>query len=224
MTSICRHQILKMNGFSPADFDSKKQAKLVEHLLKESESFYGHDRQKQDGAMEELNRYYYRTLVTHTSSCSSNQSQELVLNAELSNKQLKELKQEGEVVKQEGEVEIKLEFPKKQELKHLLAQANCFLKKLEAKNSGLQKTLLEVETHPTLSKSTQCQELAKVCTEFEAFLKEFRRATVILEKKTDLGEPEAEKELQNLKGWMDRGATHMDGSTTVLTRAKGWLS
>ena len=43
MTNICRHQILKMNGFSPADFDSKKQAKLVEHLLKESESFYGHD-------------------------------------------------------------------------------------------------------------------------------------------------------------------------------------
>ena len=135
MTNICRHQILKMNGFSPADFDSKKQAKLVEHLLKESESLYGHDRQKQDGAVEELNRYYYRTLVTHTSSCSSHESQELVLNAELSNKQLKELKQEGEV-------EIKLEFLKKQELKHLLAQANSFLKKLEAKNSDLRKTLL----------------------------------------------------------------------------------
>ena len=165
--------------------------------------------------MEELNRYYYRTL--HTSSCSSKESQELVLNAELSNKQLKELKQEGEV-------EIKLEFPKKQELKHLLAQANSFLQKLEAKNSDLQKSLLEVETYPTLSKPTQCQELAKVCTEFEAFLKEFRRATVISEKKTHLGEPEAEKELQNLKGWMDRGAAHMDGSTTVLKRAKGWLS
>ena len=206
-----------MNGFSPADFDSKKQAKLVEHLLKESESFYGHYRQKQDGAMEELNRYYYRTLVTHTSSCSSKESQELVLNAELSNKQLKELKQEGEV-------EIKLEFPKKQELKHLLAQADGFLRKLGAEASDLPKTLLAVETHPTLSTSTQCQELAKVCTEFEAFLKEFRRATVILEKETDIGEPEAEKELQNLKGWMDRGATHMDGSTTVLKRAKGWLS
>ena len=32
MPNICR-QILKMNGFSPADSDSKTQAKLVEHLL-----------------------------------------------------------------------------------------------------------------------------------------------------------------------------------------------
>ena len=62
VANTCTHQILKMKGFSPADFDSKKQAKLVEHLLKESETFCGHARQ---------------TLVTHTSSCSSRESQEL---------------------------------------------------------------------------------------------------------------------------------------------------
>ena len=84
----------------------------------------------------------------------------------------------------------------------------------------LQKALREVETHKNLAKSSQCQELSKLCSEFESFLKDFRKATVILEKKTDLPEPEAEKELDILENWMDTGAAHMDGSTTLLKRAK----
>ena len=78
-----------------------------------------------------------------------------------------------------------------------------------------------------LAKTSQSSELKKALDEAEKFLKNFRRHTVVLEKRvgsSEISEAECDKEITGLKGWVDSAQVHLDGTTAFLKRARGWLS
>ena len=54
-----RNQILAMNGFDATKYPEAKCAELLEHLLKESEDTFGHERQVREHAEPLLSKYFY---------------------------------------------------------------------------------------------------------------------------------------------------------------------
>ena len=214
-----RPKILELNGYKLADYSKDKAQKILEHLLQESETCYGHKREKTDGPIEEMNRWFYRTLPEVENSRTSTEKENLELSSQLSTKQL-------QMLKGDGEINIKYEFPRRQELKTLVKQTLALIKKLETKNSELQNLLVEV-LDSKLAKTSQSDDLKKTVEELDKYLKSIRKYSVLTDKKvngTEMSEPDCEKELQVIKTWLDSAQVHLDGSTAFQKRAKAWLS
>ena len=101
------------------------------------------------------------------------------------------------------------------------------MKSLEGKASELQNLLVEVMDVPTLAKTTQAGDLKKCLEEVEAFVKKFRVYSVLLQKKvssSEMPEDQCEKESASVKTWMQSAQLHLDGTSALAKRAKGWLS
>ena len=98
-----RSRIFELSGLKFGDFPEKKQKELLEGLLQESESFWGHERNVVPHKLPELSRYYYRTLVESKDATRSTDSSTVEMTASLAAKDMKSL--------QNTKAKVKLERP-----------------------------------------------------------------------------------------------------------------
>ena len=66
---LLRPKILSLNRLETKDYGEAEQQEILESLLKESENFWGHERNRSLCSIPELNRWLYRTMVESKDSC-----------------------------------------------------------------------------------------------------------------------------------------------------------
>ena len=77
-----------MNGLALSDLEEKRQKVVLEELLKESETFWGHTR-SENHKCPELNRYFYRSLVESKDTTTQVEESHCEMTSDLTSKDLK---------------------------------------------------------------------------------------------------------------------------------------
>ena len=209
-----RSRIFELNGLKFGDFPEKKQKELLEGLLQESESFWGHERNVVPHKLAELSRYYYRTLVESKDASRSTDSSTFEMTASLAAKDMKSL--------QNTKAGVKLENPERTELTSLSKVACSAIKTLDAKHGELSSECIALENSKFAFKAP---EIRSGLENLKSFVDDLRKTQVLLDRKlSSMDEAACKAEKADIEQWNRKANEHLDNVKLLLKKVKGWLA